>query len=238
MLPAKHSQDLHATEDEFTFVNAIERHRVLGKFAKIKKNQAIVVTSAAGLAGAGNTGVFLTVLQGLHPELLLPCGMVYLAVGVALGSAGLREISDPNASSKVSRKIGKNIRTRLTRKYEKKHGWLPRQGAPHPKGRTDTYERLLPKVSLTEKGFKVYLEQWHYGQNRWFLQQVIQSSVHHVDTEEQLNSKYNETCELAATANEQSKIAWLETQVKEEQKLLVDSRTQTVAQYNAMTTID
>lgn len=46
---------------------------------------------------------------------------------------------------------------------DRAEGWRPREGAPHPPGRTDTYPRYRVEAEASERGLSLQAVRWSYG---------------------------------------------------------------------------
>lgn len=53
-------------------------------------------------------------------------------------------------------------------KLNREKGWRPREGAPHPKGRDDVYDRFLPHADDSRSGnIQLSIIQWKYNGKYW-----------------------------------------------------------------------
>ncbi len=93
--------------------------------------------------------------------------------GIALSLAcSTRQVSDVICRHGMSRQPMQapvRVNAREARELDRRDGWRPREGAPHPRGRTDTYDRDRVVVVADGDMYTLIHELWIYAGDCWTL---------------------------------------------------------------------
>jgi len=131
------------------------------------------IVDAIYLIGTG-TGALPIAAAGAVAS-FLPAYLYFLSHGQLPDSGPVSSFFTAIRIARIRRRDLRRGR-RAARRLDARSGWRPREGIPHPKGRTDTFGRYLVEAHATDLGVVLGLRYWCCDEHRIWMPTVLRDA--------------------------------------------------------------